>query len=258
MPKKPPSIRAYPSQRLGANRRATGKRRKPKRRPKKRRLLRSAVAIVCILALLSWLPVLALRWVDPPTTAFMLQDTSERRPLLHEWTPWPRIGEQLPLAVVASEDQKFAEHFGFDLKSIQSSFEDYSDGEGLRGASTISQQVAKNLFLWPGRSFVRKGLEAYFTLLIELSWSKQRILEVYLNIAEFGPGIYGAGAATRHFFDRAPSDVSIEQAALLAAVLPNPKRLRADRRTDYLAERQSWIVTQMARLRREQWITLVR
>lgn len=258
MPKKPPSIRAYSSQRLGPRRRASGKRKKSKRRPRKRRVLRTVLALVTTLVLLSWLPVLALRWVDPPTTAFMLQDTSERRPLLHEWVPWPRIGEQLPLAVVASEDQKFADHFGFDLKSIQSSIEDYEDGDGLRGASTISQQVAKNLFLWSGRSFVRKGLEAYFTLLIELSWSKQRILEVYLNVAEFGPGVYGVGAATKHFFNRAPSDVSVEQAALLAAVLPNPKRLRADQRTEYLAERQSWIVTQMARLRREQWITLVR
>lgn len=258
MPKKTPAIRAYPSQRLGPRRRAAPKRKAPRKRPRKRRVLRTMLGLIVMLALLSWLPVLALRWVDPPTTAFMLQDTSERRPLLHEWTPWSRIGEQLPLAVVASEDQKFADHFGFDLKSIQSSIEDYEDGEGLRGASTISQQVAKNLFLWPGRSFVRKGLEAYFTLLIELSWSKQRILEVYLNVAEFGPGIYGAGAATKHFFDRAPSEVSAQEAALLAAVLPNPKRLRVDRRTDYLAERQSWIVTQMARLRREQWMMLVR
>ena len=220
--------------------------------------MRGALTTVLGLILFTWIPVAALRWVDPPTSAFMLLDRSGISPLRHEWRPWAELGETLPLAVVASEDQKFADHFGFDVASIQSSIEAYGDGEQLRGASTISQQVAKNLFLWPDRSFVRKGLEAYFTLLIELTWSKQRVLEVYLNIAEFGPGTYGAGAASAHFFAKAPSDVSASEAALLAAVLPNPKRFRVEERTPYLAERQDWIRSQMARLAREDWLSRVR
>ncbi|MGB5246198.1 MAG: transglycosylase domain-containing protein, partial [Woeseia sp.] len=127
----------------------------------------------------------------------------------------------------------------------------------LRGASTITQQVAKNLYLWRGRSFVRKGLEAYLALLIEATWSKQRILEVYLNIAEFGPGIYGAGAAAEILFGKSPMQLSDNEAALLAAVLPNPNRLHANRPSDYVLERRTWIVNQIQRLRREQWLTRV-
>ena len=250
-------MRARPSDRL--SRPAPRPRRKrARRRSLAGRLLRGSLTTLLGLALLTWAPILALRWVDPPTTAFMLLDKSGVSPLQHEWRPWPELGQQLPLAVVASEDQKFADHFGFDVASIQSSIEAYGDGEQLRGASTISQQVAKNLFLWPDRSFLRKGLEAYFTLLIELTWSKQRVLEVYLNVAEFGPGIYGAAAASSHFFEKSPKHVSAAEAALLAAVLPNPKRLKADQRTPYIAKRQEWIQVQMARLDREDWLTRVR
>ena len=128
----------------------------------------------------------------------------------------------------------------------------------LRGASTISQQTAKNLFLWPGRSFVRKGLEAWLTVMLEVSLPKRRILEIYLNIAEFGPGIYGAGAASRHYFGIAPAQLSDSQAALLAAVLPSPRRLQVNNPSDYVRERQAWIVTQIARLRREGWLTRLR
>ncbi len=198
--------------------------------------------------------VLPLRWIDPPTTAFMLQDDSGRDTLLHEWSAWTDIGIIPPVAVVAAEDQKFADHFGFDLDSIRQSVEDYADGESLRGASTITQQVAKNLYLWSGRSLFRKGIEAYFTVLIEATLSKQRILEIYLNIAEFGPGVYGVRAASKRYFGKAPNELNDSEAALLAAVLPNPKQLHAENPSAYVQGRQSWIVKQMQRLRREHWI----
>ena len=198
---------------------------------------------------------LPLRWVDPPTTAFMLQDDSGRDPLLHEWRNWEQLGSAVALAVVAAEDQRFTSHFGLDLDSIRDSIETAQDGGRMRGASTISQQVAKNLYLWPGRRLARKGLEAYFTLLLEAGLSKQRILEIYLNIAEFGPGIYGVAAASRYYFGKPPSRLYDAEAALLAAVLPSPRRLRVDAPSDYVRERQSWILGQMQRLRREGWIT---
>ena len=201
--------------------------------------------------------VLPFRWIDPPTTAFMLQDHSGRKPVLYKWLAWNDIGVASPIAVVASEDQKFASHFGFDVKSIRESVEDFNDGASLRGASTITQQVAKNLYLWPGKSFLRKGIEAYFTVLIEATWSKKRVLEIYLNIAEFGPGIYGVGAASENYFRKSPADLRDAEAALLAAVLPNPKRFQADSPSPYVRERQSWIIKQMQRLRREQWLILL-
>ena len=198
---------------------------------------------------------LPLRWFDPATTAFMLQDDSGREPLLHEWQDWEQLGSAAALAVIAAEDQRFGNHFGLDMDSIRDSIESAQDGGRMRGASTISQQVAKNLYLWPGRNLVRKGLEAYFTLLLEAGLSKRRILEIYLNIAEFGPGIYGVAAASRYYFGKPPSRLYDAEAALLAAVLPSPRRFRVDAPSDYVRERQSWILGQMQRLRREGWIT---
>lgn len=221
-------------------------------------IVRRLVLGVLLVIGLSWLVVLPFRWINPPITAFMLQDSSGRRPLLHEWSAWSSFGEATPIAVVASEDQKFADHFGFDIKSIRESVDDFSDGAPLRGASTITQQVAKNMYLWPGKNFVRKGIEAYFTLLIEASWSKKRILEIYLNIAEFGPGVYGVSSASDYYFNKDPAALSDYEAALLAAVLPSPKQLRADRPTQYLLDRQRWIISQMQRLKRERWITLLK
>jgi monofunctional biosynthetic peptidoglycan transglycosylase len=166
----------------------------------------------------------------------------------YEWTSWDKISPHAGIAVVAAEDQMFPEHFGFDLESISDALEKHSRGKRLRGASTISQQVAKNLFLWSGRSLVRKGFEAYFTVLIELLWPKRRILEVYLNIAEFGDGIYGVAAAGEVFIKKSPSKFSPSDAALLAAVLPNPVRLRADRPSSYVNSRRLWILDQMFQL----------
>ncbi len=222
-----------------------------------KRLVRYDVYACTLFLLLSVLAVVTLRWVNPTTTAFMLADTSSRQPILHYWVDWDDISSAAPLAVVASEDQKFAEHFGFDLTSIQSSLEEREQGGRLRGASTITQQVAKNLFLWGGRSYIRKGLEAYATVLIELAWPKKRILEVYLNIAEFGPGIYGVHAASTEFFNTSPALITPSDAALLAAVLPNPKRLHAERPSTYVLERQRWILSQMQRLQQEQWLMLL-
>jgi monofunctional biosynthetic peptidoglycan transglycosylase len=223
-----------------------------------RRLLRFAAKFIGIIVLVSVLMVLPLRWIEPPTTSFMLQDRSGRIPVAFEWTGWDALGSAAAIAVVAAEDQKFAHHFGFDLKSIQDSVMQYREGSSLRGASTITQQVAKNLYLWPGRSFVRKGVEAWFTVLIELSWPKRRILEIYLNVAEFGPGLYGVPAASREYFGKPPADLTDAEAALLAAVLPNPNSLRADRPSGYVRERQRWIFGNMQRLRREGWLTLLR
>lgn len=254
-------MRAHASERIGRARPSQKKRKKRKTRKKRRsvvRLLGRRILLgMLIVVVSSWMTVLPFRWIDPPTTAFMLQDKSGRVPVLHEWLDWINLRGAAPIAVVASEDQKFAHHYGFDLKSIRDSMDDYDDGASLRGASTISQQVAKNLYLWPGKSFLRKGIEAYLTVLVEASWSKRRILEIYLNIAEFGPGIYGVAAASDFYFGKAPADLTDADAALLAAVLPNPKQRRVDQPSPYVRERQRWIMQQMRRLQREQWIDLM-
>lgn len=220
-----------------------------------RRLLRTLGFAFLAWVALTWALVLLLRFVPPWTSAFMV----ERRiaALLHgehdfhlryRWTPWGKIAPTVPLAMIASEDQKFPFHHGFDVEAIRDAIGEAGDGERLRGASTISQQVAKNLFLWRGRSFVRKGLEAYFTVLIEATWPKRRILEMYVNIAELGDGIYGVGAASEAFYRTTPARLSAWQAALLASVLPNPKRLRADRPSPYVLRHAAWTQRQMTQL----------
>ncbi|MFI4959376.1 MAG: monofunctional biosynthetic peptidoglycan transglycosylase [Lysobacterales bacterium] len=225
------------------------------RRPLLIRLLRSLAILVLAWLGVTWLMVLLLRFVPPWTSAVMLERQlgawihGERDFQLHQhWVPWKRISPWVPLAMVAGEDQKFPYHHGFDFDSIQDAMDAADDGKRLRGASTISQQTAKNLFLWNGRSFVRKGLEAYFTVLIELTWPKQRILEVYVNIAELGNGIYGVGAASEAYFHASPAQLGPAQAARLAAVLPNPIRLHADRPSAYVQGRANWIQQQMNHL----------
>ena len=193
--------------------------------------------------------VLPWRWIPPPTTAFMLREHVVGEATIHyQWASWDAISSHLPIAAVAAEDQKFPGHFGFDLDSIADAMEEKRRGGRLRGASTISQQVAKNLYLWPGQNLVRKGLEAYFTLAIELLWPKRRILEVYLNVAEFGPGIFGATAASRHAFRREPGDLTPRQAATLVAVLPSPKRMSAVRPSEYVMRRTREIQEAVAQL----------
>ena len=189
--------------------------------------------------------VLVLRFVPPPFTAMMLEQPGPLRDLQYEWRDRRQVAAAVARAVIASEDQRFLAHHGFDFGQLEIAIDEYRAGDELRGASTISQQVAKNVFLWSGRSFVRKGLEAYFTVLLEVCWPKQRILEVYLNVAELGDGVFGVEAAARRYFGVHASALSAEQAALLAAVLPNPRKLHADKPSSYVRGRQSWILGQM-------------
>src|SRR5688572_3911794 len=163
------------------------------------RLLRFVALLLAFVIVLTLGSVILLRWVDPPTSAFMVRERLTRS-VQHRWVDWPQISPHIKVAVIAAEDQKFPSHHGFDLDSINDALEDRDRGRRVRGASTISQQVAKNLFLWPGQSWIRKGLEAYFTVLIEPLWPKRRILEVYLNLAEFGSGVFGVGAASEIYF----------------------------------------------------------
>ncbi|MCK5383250.1 MAG: monofunctional biosynthetic peptidoglycan transglycosylase [Gammaproteobacteria bacterium] len=212
-------------------------------------LHRWLLRIVILFLMVSLVPVMLLRWVPPPTSAVMVSRTlAERERQDYQWIPLERMSPDIPLAVVASEDQKFPDHFGFDLDAIKDAVAQHTQGGRLRGASTLTQQVARNLFLWQGRSFLRKGLEAWLTLLLELCWSKERILEVYLNIAETGKRTFGVQAASLKFFSRPASAVSREQAALLAAVLPNPLRFQAARPSAYVIGRRNEILRQMTQL----------
>jgi len=204
-----------------------------------KRISRHLAVGAAALFLLTIAMVLPWRWLAPPTSAFMLRDKIQGRGAIdYRWVSWSHISSHLAIAVVASEDQKFPSHHGFDFASIAQALE---EKKRRRGASTISQQVAKNLYLWPGRSYWRKGLEAYFTVLIETLWPKRRILEVYMNVAEFGPGIYGAEAASRRIFSKPAGRLSLWEASLLAAVLPNPKKMAAGRPSAYVAGRASEI-----------------
>ncbi|MBV6418070.1 MAG: Monofunctional biosynthetic peptidoglycan transglycosylase [Steroidobacteraceae bacterium] len=216
-----------------------------------RALLLAAAAFVVVTAL----AVLALRWVDPWTSAVMLESRLEARQeglksyrVRYRWIDASRMSPACARAVVAAEDQLFAEHSGFDFEAIRKAAEHNARSKRVRGASTISQQVAKNLFLWRGRSWVRKGFEVWFTVLIEALWPKERILEVYLNIAEFGRGVYGVEAAARTFWGKSASRLTRAEAATLAAVLPNPRRLRATAPSPYVQRRRDWILRQMSYL----------
>lgn len=223
--------------------------------PWRARLRRWLPRVVLAWLALTWGPVLLFRFVDPPTTAFMLErrwEALEKQEahftLRQQWVPLEHISPNLRLAVIAAEDQKFPDHFGFDVAAIEDALEDRIEGKSKRGASTLTQQVAKNLFLWPGRSFVRKGLEAYFTVLLELTWPKWRILEVHLNVAEFANGVYGVEAASRLAFGTSAASVGPHEAALLAAVLPSPRTRRITAPSAAVAQRVGWIEEQARRL----------
>jgi monofunctional biosynthetic peptidoglycan transglycosylase len=197
--------------------------------------------------------LIGLRWINPPATSFTLRENwteleAERYSLREYWVSSEDIPEQMKWAVVASEDQLFWEHNGFDMESIREAWEERQSGERIRGASTISQQVAKNLYLSPAQTFLRKGVEAGITVLIELFWPKDRILEVYLNIAEFGPGIFGIGKAADHFWGISATELTPEMASRLAAVLPSPKRMRVEPPSPFAEERSLWILRQMTQL----------
>ncbi len=204
--------------------------------------------------------VLLLRWIPPLFSALMVENEvaswfgKNKHELHYQWVSIEKMSPALAVAVVAAEDQRFAAHFGFDWQAIKKalaynqkhSFK--NNHKRIRGASTISQQMAKNLFLWSGRSWARKGLEAYFTLLIEMFWSKERILEVYLNIVELGDGVYGVEAAAQKYFYKSAIKLNNNEAALFAAVLPNPHRFLIRAPSGYVRNRQSWILRQMRHL----------
>lgn len=166
----------------------------------------------------------------------------------YKWVSLDEMSVSLPSAVIASEDQKFFEHNGFDIESIKAALDYNKKGKKVRGASTISQQTAKNVFLWQSRSWIRKGLEVYFTFLIEFFWSKERIVEVYLNVIEMGDGVYGVAAASEHCFGKSASSVSASQAALIAATLPNPRKYLCRNPSRYISRRQNWVLRQMNNL----------
>jgi monofunctional glycosyltransferase len=209
----------------------------------------------------SILAVVVYNFVNPPVTPLMvirwLDPSSDSQPyrLKKTWVPLDKISPNLQLAVVASEDNKFTEHWGFDFEAIEKAqkFNERKQGRKIRGASTISQQTAKNVFLWPQRSWVRKGLEAYFTGLIELIWSKKRIMEVYLNVIEMGKGIYGAEAASQAYFGKPASRLTRPEAAILAAILPDPDKWNPARPTAYLINRQQWILWNMGNIGRVEY-----
>lgn len=213
---------------------------------KKRRWLRRLLLLPFVLLAITVLQVATLRFIDPPTSAFMVWRQvdglrEEGFTLRQEWRDYGDIASTLPIALVAAEDQKFPMHRGFDLEAIDKALDSNARGGRVRGGSTISQQVAKNLFLWSGGGYFRKGLEAWYTLLIEAMWPKQRILEVYANIAEFGDGVYGAEAAAQAFFGKPASALTAAESARLAAVLPNPKKYNARNPGPYVQRRAAWI-----------------
>lgn len=211
-------------------------------------LLTALVAFVALTVLL----VLPLRWLPPLTSSFMLQNWLAQRSISadvhYDWVSRDRISRRAALAVLAAEDQKFFSHAGFDVQSIRKAWKRNGQGRRARGASTISQQVAKNLWLWPARTWFRKGLEAWFTVWVELLWPKERILEVYLNIAQFGPDIFGVEMAGRQYFRKSAVALNEPEAALLAAVLPNPTMFKVRNPSRYTTRRQAWIQRQARRL----------
>ncbi len=220
-----------------------------------RQVKKILVKLLLSLFLLSIFWVLLYKWVSPPATLHMIKRRAEagaadkKDPAIsYQFVSLEEMSEQLPLAVVASEDQLFLVHNGFDFKAIEDAFKRNRESDKVRGGSTISQQVAKNVFLWHGRSYFRKAVEAYFTFLIELIWGKQRILEVYLNIAEMGDGVFGVEAASQKYFNKPAAAIGRQQAALLAAVLPNPIKFSASNPSSYTRQRRSRIARAMGRL----------
>ncbi len=201
-------------------------------------ILAPLVASIAMVVLYKYIPV-------PVTPLMLTRHYSEGVPINYEWTPLEEITPHLMLAVVASEDNLFTTHNGFDFKQIELAQKEAAKGKKLRGASTISQQTAKNVFLWHGRSWLRKGLEAYFTLLIEGIWGKERIMEVYLNCIEMGNGIYGAAAVAEHHFRTTPDKLTRKQCALIAATLPNPRRYNSRKPSAYMLKRQKAILRNM-------------
>lgn len=231
----------------------SGKRNKPRsrsryRHPKKKGFTYWLFRIVLFICIISALPMVALRFLNPPTSAFIeLNKLNNNRNIKHEWRDLEDISAYFPVAVIASEDQLFPHHFGFDLKQIKLVLEESENGLS-RGASTISQQTIKNLFLWPGRSLVRKAIEAWLTVWMELIVPKKRILEIYVNFAQFGVSVFGVGAASQYYFGIPASQLTPQQSALITASLPTPSRSNPAKPSKYLKERAAIIEDQMPRI----------
>ena len=221
----------------------------PRRRKKKSTRLRPILVFAlkgaAVIIALTLMLTVVLRWMPPPTSAFMLHQHLAGREVDYRWAPLEQISPYAALAVISSEDQNFFDHRGVDFKAVRDAIEDNQTRRRPRGASTISQQVAKNLFLWQGGGYLRKAIELYFTLIMETLWPKERILEVYLNIAEMGRGVYGVEAAGRRFFGKPALRLTRREAATLAAVLPDPTDMAADRPSPYVRQRVRHILRQM-------------
>ncbi|MGC3943442.1 MAG: monofunctional biosynthetic peptidoglycan transglycosylase [Chryseolinea sp.] len=214
------------------------------------RLWQTLKKVLFFLLAAHFIYLIILKWVNPPITITQLVSWVSGDGLHRDYVSMEEISEQAPLAVMAAEDQLFPDHNGFDVKSIQKAMNaNAKNRKKLRGASTISQQVAKNVFLWQGRSWLRKGLEAYFTFMIEAIWGKKRILEVYLNVAEMGRGIYGIESASRFYFHKSAKKLTASEAAKIAACLPNPKKYKVNPPSTYITKRFPWVVRQMDNLR---------
>ena len=215
--------------------------------------------IIIVILALHLVYLIALKWVNPPITVVQLTDWINGYGLKRDYVSWDEISPNMKLAVIASEDQLFPEHNGFDWKSIEKAIKDRNSKKKkkVRGASTISQQVAKNVFLWNGRSWIRKGLEVYFTFMIELIWGKERILEVYLNVAEMGPGIFGVEAASQHYFKKPARKLTQTEAAKIASSLPNPKKYTIKPLSSAIKRRYPWVEQQMGFLRPDKNIQLL-
>lgn len=219
-------------------------------------LFRWVIKVIKWFFIVSILSVIFFRFFPVPITPYMifnlptqLFEENRKFRLKKDWVSIDEMSSYMPKAVVATEDQKFYNHWGFDIEAIQKAIKNNEKGKKIKGGSTISQQTAKNVFLLHHRSYIRKGLEAYFTVLIELFWSKERILEVYLNVIEFGDGIYGVQAASNYFFNKDAKDLSRNEAALLAVVLPNPIKYKVDKPSGYVLKRKKWCVRQLKLMR---------
>ncbi len=242
----------------GLHRRRAGVGRGPRQPPARRSRTALLRWFALLLAGLLFLPIVltaSLRWVNPPTSAFMLSarlsalaSGDQDFVIEQRWLPLAAQSPWAGVAVIAAEDQKFPRHRGFDFDAMQSALDAHQRGASLRGASTLSQQLAKNLYLWSGRSWLRKGLEAWLTVLLESTLDKRRILELYLNVVEFGPGVYGVEAASQRYFGHGAAAVSAEEAAALAAVLPSPTHYSVTKPSNYVRARQRWILGQMRQL----------
>ena len=222
------------------------------------RVFRIIKKIFLVLFIGQFIYIIALKWIDPPITLTQFGSWITGEGLKRDYVRYDQMSPNIKLAVIASEDQVFPDHNGFDFKSIKKAMAYNEKKPGrIRGASTISQQVAKNVFLWQGRSWIRKGFEVYFTFMIELFWSKSRILEMYLNVSEMGKGLYGVEAASRNYFNKPARNLSRYEASLIAAALPNPVKYTVKPVSRYVSIRSRWVSRQMANIDRDQDVKAV-